>query len=121
MNEYIIMQGTISLFLPHSLSVFLPINLPDYLSAHSAPFVQIKGGWMEQGEILFLFTRIHFEEKSFFFSVCLKALVPFSLAAQSRLFLLPSLTGCLPLYLSSSISQFCLCAPVHSSITLTCK
>lgn len=34
MNEYIIMQGTTSLFLPHSLSVFMPINLLAWLPAH---------------------------------------------------------------------------------------
>lgn len=34
MNEHIIMQGTASLFLPHSLSVFLTINLAAWLPAH---------------------------------------------------------------------------------------
>lgn len=34
MNEYIIMQGTTSLFRPHSLSVFLPINPLAWLPAH---------------------------------------------------------------------------------------
>lgn len=65
MNEYIIMQGTTSLFLPHSLSVFLPINLLAWLPAHiqSTFFCRLKGHGWGRGEILFLLKRMHFEKE----------------------------------------------------------
>ncbi len=47
------------------LSSCLSTCLADYLPTYRAPFVQIKGAWTEggRGEILFLFTRIHFQKE----------------------------------------------------------
>lgn len=63
MNEHIIMQGTVSPSLPHSLSFScLSPRSPDYLPTYRASFVQVrkgKGGGGGEGEIGLPIRGIH--------------------------------------------------------------
>lgn len=65
MNEYITIQGTTSLFLPHSFC--LPAYQPARLITcpHTEQLLsRLKGHGWGRGEILFLFTGIHFEKET---------------------------------------------------------
>ena len=121
-NEYITIQGTTSLFLPHSFC--LPAYQPARLITcpHTEQLLsRLKGHGWGRGEILFLFTGIHFEKEMCWVSLLgaprRECCPPPLLTAQP-----PSITLSLrqavffppPVYLNIPVTSMSLCSPPSS-------